>query len=234
MNTCTGCTTEISAGLARCLPALCEGAGQPPYGAGARTAPHPRCLRERALVRITAGQAGVGRGRGAPPLSPAEAMTVAVTHRPRAWRIGSGGCGTAGSTASLPRPLRQSRTPGVNTATRRCSVDASHRAPAPGCMCGMYVVPEVATALAYSRRTTLGRQPSTPVAMDAYPWPFGDPAGTVRVGAAAIVGSLYLYPGTDAMRRHVEPPVDGGLGHPELHRQVPPAAAGWSVRRRSP
>jgi len=100
----------------------------------------------------------------------------------------------------------------------------------------MYARPDLATALGYLRRTTMGRRSSTPVAvgavrpidpqLPAFPWPFGDPAGTVRVGAAKIVGGLHLFPGIDAMHGDAEPPVDGGPGHPELRREVPPRAAG--------
>ena len=123
----------------------------------------------------------------------------------RFWRVRDGVL----SGISAAAHLRQRWEPGLTRAAVRCSVDPAHEAPAPDCLCGLYVVPgDLPTVLDYLRRMTLGRAPSTPVAvgavrtvgprLPAYPWPLGDPPGTVRVGAAEILGPLHLYPGDEA------------------------------------
>lgn len=126
------------------------------------------------------------------------------------WRIRAGYL----EGISFSSRVRQRWGPGVTTASTPCSVDPAHEAPAPDCMCGLYVLPDPPIAVAYLGRTTLGRQPSTPVAVGAVrpigprlparPWPLGDPKSTLRVGAAEIAGPLHVFPGTDAMRDHVE------------------------------
>jgi hypothetical protein len=123
----------------------------------------------------------------------------------RFWRVRSGRL----EGISFAAHLRQTWGPGMNTATTRCSVDPTHEAPAPNCLCGMYVTETLPTAVAYLRRTTLRSQPSTPIAvgavlpvgprLPAYPWPMGDPAGTLRVGAAEVVGPLHVFPGHSAL-----------------------------------
>jgi hypothetical protein len=122
-------------------------------------------------------------------------------HAFRFWRVRSGFLEGISSAFHL----RQQWKPGVTTATTRCSVDPRHEAPAPDCVCGLYVVPDLPTAVGYIGLTTLGRQPSTPVALGAVlpigprraasPRPLGDPPDTVRVGSAKIVGPLYVFPG---------------------------------------
>ena len=61
--------------------------------------------------------------------------------------------------------------------------------------------------------------------LPAKPRPYGDPAGTLRVGAAGIVEPLYLFPGTAALRAYLarvynvpviaatEPPFRDWIGH---------------------
>jgi hypothetical protein len=124
----------------------------------------------------------------------------------RFWRVRHGRL----TGISRRSDLRQTWGPGVNVATTRCSVDPRHTPPEPRCLCGMYVLPDLATTLGYLRRTTLGREPSTPVvvgsvrplgpAYRAHPWPWGDPAATLRIGAPELLGPLHLWPGDEALR----------------------------------
>jgi hypothetical protein len=131
-------------------------------------------------------------------------------HAFRFWRVRGGFL----EGVSFASHLRQQWTPGLTTATTRCSVDPAHEAPALDCVCGLYVVPDLAAAVGYLRLTSLGRQPSTPVAvgavrpigprLPAWPRPFGDPPGTLRTGAAEIVGPLHVFPGDSTLCARLE------------------------------
>jgi hypothetical protein len=128
----------------------------------------------------------------------------------RFWRVRAGRLDGVSALAIQ----RQTWGPGLNTVTTPCSMNPTHEAPAGNCQCGCYATETRASAVAYMARTTIGREPSTPVAVGAvrtvgprrlaYPWPIGDPRETFRVGAAEIVGPLYLFPGTEVMRAHLE------------------------------